>query len=105
MNILTHDDHMKEPNFPQLGELVTLLNEVLPNQLNKSPRAIKPMSGIICSDVEDSSTDLDQSHLVWTDIGQIIRMLEDLLHNGEDSTLGEYFVLYLTYIICHHYLC
>jgi len=105
MNILTDGDPKKDPNFPELGELATLLNEVMPNQMIDSPRAIDPTSGIIRSDVEDVSTDLDQYHLVWTTMGQIIRMLEDLLNNGEDSTLGEYFVQYLTYIICYHSLC
>ena len=77
--------------MPELGELNTLLNGVMPNQLINSPRAIDPASSIICSDMEDVSTYLDQCHLVWTTMGQIIWMLEDLLNNGEDSTLGEFF--------------
>ena len=89
----------------ELGELNTLLNEVMPNRLINSPSAIDPASGIISSDVEDVSTDLHQCHLVWTNMGQIIRMLQELINNGEDSTLGEYFVQYLTYIICYHSLC
>ena len=75
MNILTHGDPNKDPNFPELGELTTLLNEVMPNQLINSPRAIDPLSGIIRSDVEDVSTDLDQGHLVWTNMGKINQML------------------------------
>ena len=101
MNILTHDDPTNDPNFPELGELNSLLNGVMPNQLIKSPSAIDPSSGIICSDVEDVSTDLDQGHLVWTNMGQIIRMLQELQNNGEDSTLGEVFctISYIYYMI------
>ena len=101
MNILTHGHPKKDPNFPELGDLTTLLNEVMPNQLINSPRAIDPLSGIIRSDVEDVSTDLDQGHLVWTNMGQIIRMLEELQNNGEDSTLGEVFctMSYIYYMI------
>ena len=102
MNILTYDDPKKDSNFPDLGELVTLLNEVMPNQLINSPRAIDPTVGedhlgVIRSDVEEGSADLDQSHFTWTDIGRIIRMLEDLVNNGEDSTLGEYSIQHVTY--------
>ena len=101
MNILTHGDPKKDPNFPELGELTKLLNEVMPNKLINSPRAIDPSSGIIGSDVEDVSTDLDQGHLVWTNMGQIIRMLQELENNGEDSTLGEFFctISYIYYMI------
>ena len=101
MNILTHDDPTKDPNFPELGELNSLLNGVMPNQLIKSPSAIDPSSGIIGSDVEDVSTDLHQGHLVWTNMGQMIRMLQDLQNNGEDSTLGEVFcsISYIYYMI------
>ena len=56
-------------NFPELGELNTLLNGVMPNKLINSPTAIYPVAGNICSDVEDVSTDLDQGHLVWTNMG------------------------------------
>ena len=52
MNILTNGDSKKDPNFPELGELNTLSNGVMPNQLINSPRAIDPSSGIIRSDVE-----------------------------------------------------
>jgi len=73
----------------------------MPNKLINSPTAIDPVLGIICSDVEDVSTDLDQGHLVWTNMGQIIRMLEELQNNGEDSTLGEFFctMSYIYYMI------
>ena len=79
----------------------TLLNGVMPNKLINSPTAIEPGLGIICSDVEDVSTDLDQGHLVWTNMGQIIRMLQELQNNGEDSTLGEVFctISYIYYMI------
>ena len=103
MNILTDGDPNKDSNFPELGELNTLLNGVMPNHLINSPRAIDPESGILIirSDVEDVSKDLDQGHLVWTNMGQIIRMLEDLLNNGEDSTLGEVFcsISYIYYML------
>jgi len=49
-------------NIPELGELNTLLNEVMPKQLINSPSAIDPASGIISSDVEDVSTYLHQCH-------------------------------------------
>ena len=62
MNILTHGDPNKDSNFPELGELNTLLNEVMPKQLINSPSAIDPASGIISSDVEDVSTYLHQCH-------------------------------------------
>ena len=93
---------MKDFNFPDLSELVTRFNEVMPNQLINSLRAIDPTvgevcSGVIRSNVEEGSADLDQSHFAWTDIGKMIRMLEDLLNNGEDSTLGEYSIKYVTY--------
>ena len=60
------------------GELNTLLNGVMQNKLINSPTAIDPTSGIICSDVEDVSTYLEQGHLVWINMGQIIRMLPSL---------------------------
>ena len=110
MKILACDDPAKDSNFPDLSELVTLLNEVLPNQLINSPRAIdhtvgKDRSGVIRSDVEEGSADLDQSHFVWTDIGRIIRMLQELVNNGQDSTLGESSIQHVTYILCHHSSC
>ena len=82
----------------------------MPNPLLNSPRAIKASVDEDCSDVlrsnvEEGSEDLDQSHFAWTDIGKIIRMFEDHLHNGEDSTLGEYSVQYVTYTRCHHSVC
>jgi len=46
--------------------------------------------GIQCSNVEEGSADLNQSHIVWTAIGKIIRMLQDLLNDVQASTLGEY---------------
>ena len=100
-HLATNGDPKKDPNFPELGELAMLLNGVMPNQLINSPRAIDPASGIIRSDVEDVSTDLDQGHLVWTNMGHIIRMLQDLLNNGEDSTLGEVFcsISYIYYML------
>ena len=83
--------------------MITLLKEVMPNPLLNSPRAIDTSVdgdclGVRRSNVEEVSVDLDQSHFAWTDIGRIIRMLEDLVHNGEDSTLGEYSIQYVTYI-------
>ena len=69
------------------------------NKLINSPTAIDPASGIICSDVEDVSMELDQGHLVWTNMGQIIRMLEELQSNGEDSTLGEVFLYNVLYLL------
>ena len=110
MNILTCDDPTNDFNFPDLSELVTLLNEVMPNQLINSPRAIDPTIGeyhlgVIRSDVEEGSADLDQSHFAWTDIGKIIQMLDDLVNTGDNSTLGEYSIQYVTYILCHHSLC
>ena len=103
MNILTYDDPTKESNFPVLNELVTLLNEVMPNQLINYPRAIDPTvgedrSGVIRSEVEEGSADVDQSHFVWTDIGSIIRMLQELVNNGQDSTLGKSSIQHVTYI-------
>ena len=82
----------------------------MPNPLLDSPRAIngsvdEDCSGVLRSTVEEGSADLDQSHFAWTDIGKMIRMLEDLLNNGEDSTLGEYSIKYVTYTRCHHSLC
>ena len=102
MNILTHDEPTNDPNFPDLGELVTLLNEVMPNPLINFPRAIDSTVGeyrsvVIRSDVEEGSADLDQSHFAWTAIGNNIQMLENLLRNGEDSTLGEYYIQSVTY--------
>ena len=75
-----------------------------------SPRAINPSvdedrSGVIRSDVEEGSAYLDQSHFAWTDIGKMIRMLDDLLNNGDNSTLGEYSIKYVTYTRCHHSSC
>ena len=49
--------------------------------------------------MEEISTDLDQGRLVWTNMGQIIRMLQDLLNNGEDSTLGEFFLFNILHIL------
>ena len=110
MNMLTYDEPTKDPIFPDLSELVTLLNEVMPNQLLNFPRAIDPTvgedrSGVIRSEVEEGSADLDQSHFVWTDIGRIIRMLQELVNNGQDSTLGESSIQHVTYILCHHSSC
>ena len=99
MNILTNGDPKMDPTFPELGPLTKLLNEVMTNKLINSPRAIDPSSGIISSDVEDASTDLAQGHLVWTNMGQIIRMLEELQNNGEDSTLGEVFLYNVSYLL------
>ena len=103
MNMLTYDEPTKDPIFPDLGELFKLLNEVMPNPLLNSPRAIKASIdedclGVLHSNVEEGSADLDQSHLVWTDIGKMISMLQDLLNNGQDSNLGEYSIKYVTYI-------
>ena len=110
MNMLTYDEPTKDPIFPDLGELVALLNEVMPTPLMSSPRAInasvdEDYSGVLRSNVEKGSADLDQSRLAWTDIGKIIRMLQDLLNNGQDFTLGEYSIKHVTYIRCHHILC
>ena len=82
----------------------------MPYPLLNSPRAIDPSVdkdhlGVIRSDVEEGSADLDQSHFTWTGIGKMIRILEDLLNNGQDSTLGEYSIKYVTNIRCHHILC
>ena len=110
MNILTCDDDTKDSNLPELGELVTLFNEVMPHKLINSPRAIDPTvgedcPGVIRSEVEEGSADVDQSHFVWTDIGRIIRMLQELVNNGQDSTLGESSIQHVTYILCHHSSC
>ena len=95
MNMLTHDDPTKNPNFPNLDELVTLLNGVMPYPLLNSKRGsdvsvAKDCSGIQRSNVEEGSADLNQSHIVWTDVGKIIRMMQELLNDVQDSTLGEY---------------
>jgi len=110
MNILTCDDDTKDSNLPELGELVTLFNEVMPNKLINSPRTIDPTVGkdrlgVIRSKVEEGSADVDQSHFVWTDIGRIIRMLQEFVNNGQDSTLGESSIQHVTYILCHHSSC
>ena len=80
MNILTYGDNEKDANFPELGELVTLLNGIMPNPLLISERdsdaSVEADSpSVLCSNVEEGSADLDQTHIAWTDIGQIIRML------------------------------
>ena len=95
MNMLTHDDPTKNPNFPNLDELVTLLNGVMPYPLLNYKRGSdvsveKDCSGIQRSNVEEGSADLNQSHIVWTDIGKRIRMLQELMNDVQDSTLGEY---------------
>jgi len=101
--MLTHTDPTKDSSFPDLGELVTLLNGVMPYPLLNSQRTSdasveEDCSGVQRSNVEEGSADLDQSHIIWTDIGNIIRMLQELLNGVQDSTLGEYSIQYVTYI-------
>jgi len=64
MIILIHDQPKKDPNFPDLGELVTLLNGVMSYPLLISERgsaasAEEDCSGVLCSKVEEGSADLD----------------------------------------------
>ena len=69
MNMLTHDDPTKDHDLPDLGELVTLLNEGMPNPLLISERGSDASieeycSGRLRSNVEESSADFDQTHIV-----------------------------------------
>ena len=95
MNILTHDGIKKNPLYPELGKLVELFNGVIPFPLLISNRdSDAPIeadsAGVLCSNV--ASDDLDQTHFAWTDIGQIIRMLQELTTGGQNSTLVKCFI-------------
>ena len=88
MNTLTYNDPKKDHDFPELGELFTLLNGVMPNPLLISERGSdvyieEDCSGLLCSNVEEGSADLNQTHINWTDIGQLIRMLHELMNDGQ----------------------
>ena len=53
-------------------------------------------SGVLRFNVEEGSADLD--------IGQIICMLQELMNDVQESTLGEYYIK-LSLFQCHCYVC
>ena len=61
-------------------------------------------SGFLRSNVEEGSADLDQTHTFYTDIGQIIRMLQELMNDVQKSTVGEYSIK-ITLLQCQCDVC